>query len=236
MVRGVISLGSPKFFKKKSHLFFPIALWLNHLSRIFRFRQVPVQEISKVVPELRILKDFVRMISNYNIGDLNFLIAPENHKDDKHFVERYLKIATESIPLGLGFQCLKAVYHGTGFKRMDDSRLNYSDFLSFFPSDIPVFHFWGTKDQLASTDNLNYSEFYPHRYKQKYHLKSVKDLKKINLPEEKSLLVDFIIEGANHLDLLYGKAAGDYIYPILMQVIEKVWGNWSYDEVYAKAG
>jgi len=234
-VRGIISLGSPKFFKKKSHLFFPIALWLNHLSRILRLRQVPVQEISKVVTELPILKDFVRIISNYNVGDLNFLIAPENHKDDKHFVERYLKIATESIPLGLGFQCLKAVYQGTGFKRMDDSRLNYSDFLSFFPDDIPVFHFWGTKDQLASLDNLNYSEFYPHRYKKKYYLESVQDLKKIDLPQEKSLHVDFIIEGANHLDLLYGKAANDFVNPILMQIIEKVWGGWSYDKVYAKA-
>ncbi len=235
MVRGIVSLGSPKFFKKKSHLFFPIALWLNHLSRILRLRQVPVQEISKVVTELPILKDFVRIISNYNVGDLNFLIAPENHKDDKHFVERYLKIATESIPLGLGFQCLKAVYQGTGFKRMDDSRLNYSDFLSFFPDDIPVFHFWGTKDQLASLDNLNYSEFYPHRYKKKYYLESVQDLKKIDLPQEKSLHVDFIIEGANHLDLLYGKAANDFVNPILMQIIEKVWGGWSYDNVYAKA-
>ncbi|MBW1897948.1 MAG: alpha/beta fold hydrolase [Deltaproteobacteria bacterium] len=234
-VRGIISLGSPKFFKKKSHLFFPIALWLNHLSRILRLRQVPVQEISKVVTELPILKDFVRIISNYNVGDLNFLISPENHKDDKHFVERYLKIATESIPLGLGFQCLKAVYQGTGFKRMDDSRLNYSDFLSFFPDDIPVFHFWGTKDQLASLDNLNYSEFYPHRYKMKYYLESVQDLKKIDLPQEKSLHVDFIIEGANHLDLLYGKAANDFVNPILMQIIEKVWGGWSYDKVYAKA-
>jgi len=235
MVRGIISLGSPKFFKKKSHLFFPIALWLNHFSRIFRFRQVPVQEISKVVTELPILKDFVRIISNYNIGDLNFLISPENHKDDKHFVERYLKNATESIPLGLGFQCLKAIYHGTGFKRMDDSRLNYSDFLSFFPDDIPVFHFWGTKDQLVSLDNIKYSEFYPHRYKKKYYLKSVQDLKKVDLPQEKSLLVDFIIEGANHLDLLYGKAADNFVNPILMQIVEKVWGDWSYDTAYAKA-
>jgi len=234
-VRGIISLGSPKFFKKKSHLFFPIALWLNHLSRILRLRQVPVQEISKGVTELPILKDFVRIISNYNVGDLNFLISPENHKDDKHFVERYLKIATESIPLGLGFQCLKAVYHGTGFKRMDDSRLNYSDFLSYFPADIPVFHFWGTKDQLASVDNLNYSEFYPHRYKKKYYLKSVSDLKKVDLPQEKSLLVDFVIEGANHLDLLYGKAANDFVNPILMQIVEKVWSDWSYDKVFAKA-
>jgi len=233
-IRGVISLGSPKFFNRKSHLFFPTALWLNHLSRIFRFKQVPIQEISKVATELPILKDFIRLISNYNVGDLNFLISPENHKGDKRFVERYLQVATESIPLGLGFQCLKAVYDGRGFKRMDDSGLNYSELCSLFPDDIPVFHFWGTKDSLAPVENQRYSNLYPHRYKQTYHLKYYKDLKKVNIPQEKSLLVDFIIEGANHLDLLYGKAADEYVNPIVMQIIEKVWGDWSYKKVYAK--
>ena len=56
----------------------------------------------------------------------------------------------------------------------------------------------------------------------------------MNIPQEKSLLVDFIIEGANHLDLLYGKAADEYVNPIVMQIIEKVWGDWSYKKVYAK--
>ncbi|RJP75203.1 MAG: alpha/beta fold hydrolase [Desulfobacteraceae bacterium] len=233
-VRGVISLGSPKFFNRKSHLFFPIALWLNHISRIFRLKHVPVQEISKVMTELPLLKDFVRILSNHNIGDLNFLISPENHLDDKHFVERYLQVATESIPLGLGFQCLKAVYDGKGFKRMDDSRLNYSELSFLFPDNIPVFHFWGTADHLASVDNLKYSELYPHQYKQTYHIKSVQDLKKIEIPQEQSLLIDFVIEGANHIDLLYGKAARDYINPIIMQIVEKVWGDWAYDTEFAK--
>lgn len=234
-IKGIVSLGSPKFFKKQSHLFFPTALWLNHLSRIFRFRQVPIQEISKVVTELPLLKDIIRLVFNYNIGDLNFLISPENHKNDKYFVERYLKIATESIPLGLGFQCLKAVYDGKGFKRMDGSRVNYSELLPWFPDDIPVFHFWGSRDQLAPLDNLKYSEQYPHKYKRVYHLKSYSDLKKVDLPQEKSLVADFIIEGANHLDLLYGKAADTYVYPILMQIIEKVWGDWSYTPVFDRA-
>ena len=234
-VRGVISLGSPKFFNRQSHIFFPMALWLNHLSRIFRLKHVPVQEISKVMTELPVLKDFVRLITNRNIGDLNFLISPENHQEDKHFVERYLQTATESIPLGLGFQCLKAVYDGKGFKRMDESRLNYSDMLSLFPENIPVFHFWGTADPLASVDNLRYSERYPHQYKQTYHIKSVKDLKKVEIPQEQSLLVDFVIEGANHIDLLYGKAAQEYIQPLLLQIVEKVWGEWKYETSVAKS-
>lgn len=233
-VRGVISLGSPKFFNRKSHLFFPMALWLNHISRIFRLKHVPVQEISKVATQLPLLKDFIRILSNHNIGDLNFLISPENHQDDKHFVERYLQVATESIPLGLGFQCLKAVYDGKGFKRMDDSRLNYSELSFLFPDNIPVFHFWGTADHLASVDNLKYSELYPHRYKQTYHIKSVQDLKKIDIPQEESLLIDFVIDGANHIDLLYGKAAREYINPIIMQIVEKVWGDWTYNTELAK--
>ncbi len=228
-IRGVISLGSPKFFNRKSHLFFPIVLWFNHLSRIFRLKHVPIQEISKAITGIPFLKDFVRVLSNYNVGDLNFLISPENHKDDKYFIEKYLQVATESIPLGLGFQCLKAIYDGRGFKRMDASRLNYSELFSLFPDNIPVFHFWGTADNLASVDNVRYSELYPHRYKQTYHIQSVKDLKKIEIPQEESLLVDFIIEGANHIDLLYGKAAEEYINPIVMQIVEKVWGDWSYN-------
>ncbi|MFZ5573337.1 MAG: alpha/beta hydrolase [Thermodesulfobacteriota bacterium] len=235
MVRGIVSLGSPKFFEKKSHLFFPTALWLNHLSRIFRFQQVPVQEISKVLTELPMLKQIIRFLSNHNIGELNFLISPENHKNDKYFVERYLKTATQSIPLGLGFQCLKAIYDGKGFKRMDESRLNYSESLGWFPEDIPVFHFWGTNDHLASTQNLRYSQYYPHRIKRRYHLSSPSDLKKVRISSEKSQLIDFVIEGANHLDLLYGKKADEIITPLLMKIIEKVWDDWSYERSFSKA-
>jgi len=236
MVKGIVSLGSPKFFNKTSHVFFPAALWLNHLSRIFKFSQVPVQEFSRVVTELPVLKEITRFLSNNNIGDLNFLISPENHTEDKYFVERYLKSATESIPLGLGFQCLKSVYDGKGFKRMDHSHLNYSDCFACFPEDIPIFHFWGSKDYLAPLDNMRYSEDYPHRIKKVYHLETVADLKKVEILDERSQLIDFVIEGANHLDLLYGKTAIELVYPILNQIVEKVWGGWSYDTAVSKAG
>jgi pimeloyl-ACP methyl ester carboxylesterase len=229
MVRGIVSLGSPKFFHKRSHVFFPTSLWLNHLSRAFRFRQVPIKEISKVFTELPVLKQVTRLIVNHNVGDLNFLISPENHKDDKHFVERYLKTATESIPLGLGFQCLKAIYNGQGFKRMDGSRLNYSNCLPWFPDDIPVFHFWGTRDNLVPLDNLRYRKFYPHKIKKIYSLNAASDLSKIDITDERSQLIDFVIEGANHLDLLYGKLADDIVTPLLMRIIDNVWGDWSYD-------
>ncbi len=230
MVKGVVTLGSPKFFNKTSHVFFPTALWLNHLSRIFHMNHVPIQEISRVVTDLPILKAMTRAIYNNNIGELNFLISPENHKYDKFFIETYLKNAMESIPLGLGFQLLRSVYDGTGFKRMDDSNLNYSDCFSYFPKNLPLFHFWGGKDHLAPVDNIKYSQFYRHKYKKVYHLEKPEDLKLVEILPEESQLIDFVIEGAGHIDLLYGKAAMEFIYPILEQIIETVWGDWSYEK------
>jgi len=229
MVRGIISLASPKLFQKTSHILFPTALWLNHLSRMFQFRHVPVEEISKAITEIPGFKQFTRFILNQNIGDLNFFISPENHKKDKYFIERYLKTAMESIPLGLGFQCLKAIYSGEGFKRMDGSRLNYATSIRWFPDNIPVFHFWGTRDSLASTKISHRHDLYSHRINKTYHLESARDLKKVQITSDRSQHIDFVIEGANHLDLLYGKVADQVVTPLIMQIIEKVWGDWSYE-------
>jgi len=229
-IKGVISLGSPRCFDKKSHVFFPSALWLNHLSRIFKLSHVPIQEISKLVTQLPLLKSVTRSIYNKDIGGLNFLISPENHKNDKYFIERYLERAMESIPLGLGFQFLKSVYDGNGFKRMDPSALNYTHYYSFFPNNIPLFHFWGAKDCLAPLTNIRYSQFYPHKYKKIYRLEKVEDLKKVTILPEQSQVIDFIIEGANHLDLLYGKKAQELVYPLFEQIIENIWSDWSYED------
>lgn len=228
MIKAIISLGSPKFFDRKSHIFFPTALWLNHLSRIFSFSHLPIKEFSRVVTDLPVIKTITRAIYNNNIGDLNFLISPENHRDDKFFIERYLKTAMESIPLGLGFQLLRAIYDGTGFKRMDSSNLNYSDCFSMFPENIPIFHFWGGKDHLAPVENIKYSEFYPHKLKKVYRIETVADLNRVEITDEKSQLIDFVVEGASHIDLLYGKAAKELIYPLYEQIIERVWEKWSY--------
>lgn len=231
MVKAIISLGSPKFFNKTSHIFFPSVLWLNHLSRIFRFSHLPVKEFSQVVTDMPIIRDITRAIYNNNVGELNFLISPENHRDDKFFIERYLKNAMESIPLGLGFQLLRSIYDGTGFKRMDNSNLNYSDCFSFFPDNIPLFHFWGSKDHLAPVENIKYSEFYPHKIKKIYRIEKIADLDKVEITGDKSQLIDFIIEGASHIDLLYGKAANELVYPLLDHIIETVWGDWSYSQL-----
>jgi pimeloyl-ACP methyl ester carboxylesterase len=228
-VKGVVSLGSPRCLDRTSHVFFPTALWLNHLSRIFKLSHVPIQEASRLVTQLPLLKSFTRSIYNKNIGGLNFLISPENHSEDKYFIERYLARAMESIPLGLGFQFLKAVYDGNGFKRMDPSALNYTHHYSFFPKNIPVFHFWGGNDCLAPIENIRYSQFYPHKYKKVYRLERVEDLKKVEILPEQSQVIDFIIDGASHLDLLYGKKAQEFVYPLLEQIIDAAWSDWSYE-------
>ena len=76
---------------------------------------------------------------------------------------------------------------------------------------------------------MRYRRHYPHKIKKVYHLKSSRDLDKIDITAERSQLVDFVIEGANHLDLLYGKLADEIVTPLVMRIIENVWGDWTYD-------
>lgn len=228
MVRGVISIGSPKFFQKLNHLVFPASLWLNHISRVFRLRNVPFRESIWFLTRLPAIRAGSRFVLNLNVGGLNPLISPGNHKKDRNFIIRYLQACGESFPLGLGFQFLKAIYNGEGFKRMDETRLNYSDLLSFFPADIPVFHFYGTDDPLAPPSNLRYSQHYPHKLKKVYRIQRVKDLSQVDISTERSQLIDFVIEGTNHLDLLYGATAEKFIQPLVIRAIRQAWAGWTY--------
>jgi len=229
-VRAIITLGSPKFFDKTAHPFFPASLWLNHLSRIFRLKHVPIKDTLLFMLQVPGLSDLMQMVLNSNFGDLNFLVNPDNHRGNKQFTKIYVQKALESVPLGLGFQFLKAIYNGEGFKRMDMSRFNYSTHLQYFPKNIPIFHFWGTKDPLASPDNLQFSKYYPHRSKKIYHIESTKDAKNVEISPRRSQVVDFVIQGVNHIDLLYGEAAEEIINPLIMQIIDQVWGDWSYEK------
>jgi pimeloyl-ACP methyl ester carboxylesterase len=230
-VRAVISLGSPKFFNKMSHAFFPAVLWLNHLARIFRLQYVPVKDSLMFLMQVPVISDMTQFVLNHDIGDLNILMNPANHRGNKIFTKMYVEKALESVPLGLGFQFLKAIYNGEGFKRMDMSRFNYSAHLNYFPKDIPVFHFWGSKDPLGHPDNVQYSKYYPHGIKKIFHIETPEDAKKIDISSKRSQVVDFIIEGANHLDLLYGKLAEEIVNPLLMRIINESWGEWNYEEV-----
>lgn len=230
MIRGVITLGSPKFFRKGNHLLFPASLWLNHISRIFRLPYVPFREAVWFLTRLPGVRTGTTMFLNANPANLNFLISPRNHRKDRSFVIRYLQRCGESFPLGLGFQFLKAIYNGEGFKRMDGTGLNYSDFLTFFPEEIPVVHFWGTEDPLAPPANLRYSRFYPHREKKVLRILGTQDLAKFEVSPERSQLVDFVVEGANHIDLLYGKSAEELIQPLLFRAVQQAWAGWTYPQ------
>ncbi len=230
-VKAIISLGAPKFFNRTTHAIFPAMLWLNHLARIFNLRQVPVKDVLQFMMQVPVLSDLTQALLNSNIGDLNFILCPENHRSNKVFTKLYVNKVLESVPLGLGFQFLKAIYNGEGFKRMDQSRFNYSSHVHLMPKDIPIFHFWGAKDPLAPPTNLQFSKHYPHRSKKIYYIEKPEDAAKIEISSKKSQVVDFVIEGANHLDLLYGKLAERIVKPLIMQIIEKSWDNWSYEDI-----
>jgi pimeloyl-ACP methyl ester carboxylesterase len=228
MIRGVITLAAPKFFEKLSHPIFPYSLWLNHLSRILRLRNIPLRESIWLLTRLPGVRSGTKVVFNMNVAGLNPLISPNNHKDDKGFIIDYIRSCGESFPLGLGFQFLKAIYNGEGFKRMDETRLNYSKLLAFLPEDIPLFRFWGTEDPLAPPTNVRFSRSYPHRVKQVHHILDAEDLARIEISTERSQSVDFVIEGANHLDLLYGKAADELVHPLLVRAIRQAWAGWRY--------
>jgi pimeloyl-ACP methyl ester carboxylesterase len=228
MIRGVITLGAPKFFQKLTHPIFPYSLWLNHISRILRLRNIPLREAIWLLTRVPGVRTGTKMAFNTNPAGLNPLISPKNHRNDRQFIIDYLRACGESFPLGLGFQFLKAIYNGEGFKRMDETRLNYSNLLSFFPEDIPLFRFWGTEDPLAPPANARFSESYPHQIKRIHNVCSVEDVARIEIPTERSQSVDFVVEGANHLDLLYGKTAEGLIQPLLTRAIRQAWSGWSY--------
>ncbi len=228
MVRAVVTLGSPKYFDKLSHLVFPTVLWLNHISRIFKFRYVPIREFFWFLTQPPVVKRLGLSVLTSNFADLNMFTCPENQENWKPILREYVHHCMESVPIGLGFQFLKAIYNGEGFKRMDETKLNYSEYVRYFPADIPIFHFWGTKDPLAPPGNAKYSQYYPHARRKVYEIASPKDLKKVEITPEKSQAVDFIIEGANHLDLLYGRVAREIVQPLVRRIVHQVWGDWSY--------
>ncbi|MBF0120957.1 MAG: alpha/beta fold hydrolase [Desulfobacterales bacterium] len=230
MIKGVVCLGTPKFFQKMDHVFWPIVLWLNHLTRIFKLKHVPLNQFFWAITQVPVVNDMTKVILNSNAAELNIIATSYNHPDDDKFTHKYLSTAMESVPLGLGFQFLKAIYNGEGFKRMDMSRLNYSEHYPYFPENIPVFHFYGTADPLAPISNLKYSQYYPHKIKKVYRLETPKDIAKVEILPERSQLIDFVVEGCNHVDLLYGKTAKEIIYPLLMRIIHEVWGNWTYED------
>ena len=50
----------------------------------------------------------------------------------------------------------------------------------------------------------------------------------VEISSDRSQSVDFVVEGANHLDLLYGKTADELIHPLLIRAIRQAWAGWRY--------
>ncbi|MFH2099219.1 MAG: hypothetical protein ABIJ95_06890, partial [Pseudomonadota bacterium] len=213
---------------KLSHLVFPTVLWLNHIARIFKFRYVPIREFYWFLTQPPVIKRLGLSLLASNFADLSVLVCPENQENVKPLLREYIHHCMESVPIGMGFQFLKAIYNGEGFKRMDETKLNYSEYARYFPENIPIFHFWGTKDPLAPPSNAKYSQYYPHARKKVYEISSHRDLKKVKITGDRSQAVDFIIEGANHMDLIYGKVATQIVQPLVRRIVHQVWGDWSY--------
>ncbi|MEZ4565706.1 MAG: hypothetical protein R2860_01655 [Desulfobacterales bacterium] len=112
---------------------------------------------------------------------------------------------------------------------MDASKFNYSAHVNLMPKNPHVP--WARKIRWRRRGNLQFSKHYPHRSKKIYYIEKPEDAAKIDISPRRSQVVDFVIEGANHLDLLYGRLAEEIVKPLMMQIIEKTWNNWSYDEV-----
>jgi hypothetical protein len=154
--KGIVSWPHRNFFQKIPRLLSPRRLWLNHLSRIFGFKQVPIKEISKVLTELPVLKQITRFLSNHNVGDLNFLDFTGKSQRRQIFCRALFEGGHGIHTTGARVSMPQGDLQREGFKRMDGSGLNYSDWLPWFPEHIPVFHFWGTRDNLVPLENLRY--------------------------------------------------------------------------------
>ncbi len=81
---------------------------------------------------------------------------------------------------------------------------------------------------MAPPDNLRYSNRYPHAKKSFFQVASSGELDQILFSPERSQLVDILIEGAGHVDLLLGQCAEYLVVPLVSKAVEAAWADWSY--------
>ncbi len=226
-VKGLITLGSPKIFDKNHHPIYPILLMLNIIFPLLREEDVPVDKGKWLVKLFPKLSSVVRP-----------LINSENFHDVKGFLAQFIGEGTDSFPLGVGFQLLKAIYSGKGVRRMDRFKFNYSAHLDEIPTDIPIFQFIGDQDPLAPPFNLafidhsyyqgktlNFSRFpgYAHKSKGIQELHRFTDPDTVKLSAERAQVQGFVIEGISHLDYFYGKTAERLVRPLLNRLVDIIW-------------
>ena len=224
--KGLITLGSPKIFDKNSHPIFPALLMLNILLPILREEEVPVDK-------LRWLLKYLPSASRIATA----LIDTKNISDPTAFLSQFIEKGTESFPLGVGFQLLKAIYSGRGIRRMDDKQFNYSGHLHEIPPDIPIFHLVGTGDTLAPDynlafidkryyrgKNLDFSSFKPYSHARRsiQRIYPHNDPAQFPLEAVKSQVTGIIVP-TGHLDFLYGRYGEGIVRPLIDRIIQTIW-------------
>ncbi|MFH1361546.1 MAG: alpha/beta hydrolase [bacterium] len=230
MIKGIITLGSPLAFDKNSHPIFPLFLTLNILLPTFGEEAVPVDKgkwLAKTFPSLAKLA--------------KMLINPNNFDDPKAFIGELAQKATDSFPLGVGFQMLKAIHSGRGIRRMTKDKFEYAKHLHLIPTDIPIAMLFGDRDILAPKFNLgfidesfrkdsaiDFSQFsrFQHTRQVVHRIASPEDVAQVPLPAEFSRVTGFLIEGINHLDFFYGKVGEETVRPLLNRLIDSMWGRF----------
>ncbi|MEZ4565707.1 MAG: hypothetical protein R2860_01660 [Desulfobacterales bacterium] len=77
-------------------------LWLNHLARILRLRDIPVKDTLQFSYR-SVLDDITQKLLNSNIGDQLYSLPGKPSALTKVFTKMYVSKVLESVPLGLGF-------------------------------------------------------------------------------------------------------------------------------------
>ena len=52
----------------------------------------------------------------------------------------------------------------------------------------------------------------------------------MEISTERSQLTDFVFDGVNHLDLLYGSTAEKIIQPLIIRAVRQAWAGWKYSK------
>lgn len=227
MIKGIITLGSPLAFDKNSHPIFPLFLTLNILLPTFGEEAVPIDKGKWLAKKFPSLAYFART-----------LINSENFDDPDAFLRELTAKATDSFPLGVGFQMLKAIYSGRSIRRMSKDKFPYAEHLDLIPPDIPVAMIFGDQDVLAPPFNLafidpsygkgspvDFSRFgrFQHKRQVVHRVASLSDAEQIPLPQESSRVTGILVEGVNHLDFFYGKRGEEFVRPLLLRLIQTIW-------------
>jgi pimeloyl-ACP methyl ester carboxylesterase len=227
-VKGLITLGSPKIFKKKQHPIWSIFLTLNRLLPAVRSKDVPVDPGKWLADNLPYLVKLIRP-----------LIHTENFENPNAFLGEFVQ-KTDSFAQGIGLQFLFAIHSGKGIRRLGTERgkFYYIEHLDEIPPDIPIAHIYGRQDILAPSFNaafVDHSRFGQqvstiHNYPNYQHTKRTvhtigenSDPSKIPVPSSKSEVHAYVVNKIGHLDMFYGQTAQNVVRPLINRLVDAMW-------------